>query len=318
MFMKVVTISKYGSPDVLKIEEVTEPKINQNEILVRIIATSVTAADSRIRAARFPKGFGLFARLVFGVTKPRIHILGSTYSGVIEKVGKNVSGYKVGDEICGMTGTKMGTYAERIKVSKFNSIAKKPKSISHQDAVGMLFGGTAALYFVRNKLKVKKGDTVLVNGASGAVGTNAVQLAKYFGAEVTGVTSSDNANIVRKLGAKHVIDYEKQNILELRQKFDVVLDTVGNISPEDAKKLIKTNGRAGLMVAGLSDALRAHGQVIVGTATEKSEDITFLLSLMEQRKLKTVIDSTFKLKDITKAHRRADSGRKVGNIVIEL
>lgn len=316
--MKAAVIEAYGSPEVLKIRSVQKPKIGDNDILVRVKAVAVTSADSRIRSARFPKGFGFLAKLVFGITKPRIKILGNTYSGTVVEVGKNISMFSVGDEVCGMTGVKMGTYAEFIKVSKFKSIAKKPSTVSHEEAAGLLFGGTAALYFIRDKLSVKKQDTIIINGASGAVGTNAVQLAKYFGAKVTAVTSGDNAGLVRELGAEHVIDYTKQDLATLGQKFDVVLDTVGNVSPETAKELLNNGGRAGLMVAGLYETLKARGPIKTGTATEKKEDIDFLLKLVGQNKLKVVIDKLYKLDDIAKAHSHVDTGKKVGNVIVRL
>lgn len=316
--MKSVIFTQYGPPKVLHVEEVPKPTINDDEILVRVKAAAVTAADSRIRAARFPKGFGLLARMVFGLTKPRIKVLGNTYSGVVEEAGRNVTDFAVGDEVCGMTGGKMGTYAQYIPVRTFKSIAKKPESISHEDAAGMLFGGTAALYFVRDKIHAQKGETAVINGASGAVGTNAVQLAKYFGAKVTGVTSSDNAELVKSIGAESIIDYEKQSLVNSGNTFDVILDTVGNISPKAAKKLLTKKGRAGLMVAGLGEMLRSRKPILTGTATEKKEDIEFLLSLVEQGELRVIIDKMYSLDDVVAAHAHADTGKKVGNIVLSL
>lgn len=316
--MKAATIDTYGAPEVLVVKDIPKPTIGDGDILVRVKAVAVTAADSRIRGARFPKGFGFFARLAFGITKPRIKVLGNTYSGVIEEVGKNVNQFKVGDEVCGMTGVSMGTYAEYIKISKLGSVAKKPVGVTHEDAAGLLFGGTAALYFLRDKLAIKEGDEVLVNGASGAIGTNAVQLAKYFGAKVTGVTSSPNAQLVTSLGAEQVIDYTKQSVAKSDRKFDIVLDAVGNISPAIAKTLLTSNGRAGLVVAGLGDMLKAHGQIKVGTSTEKKEDIEYLLSLVEQGKIKVVIDKLCTLDEIVDAHTHVDTGRKVGNVVVTI
>lgn len=316
--MKAAILNTYGSPDVLQIMEVPKPRINKKEILIKVKAVAVTSADSRIRGARFPKGFGFFARLAFGVTKPRVKILGSTYSGVVHEVGSDVSDYKVGDEVCGMTGISMGAYAEFIKVGKFTSITIKPKNISHEEAAGMLFGGTAALYFLRDKLMVGKNDEVLINGASGAVGYNALQVARYYGAKITAVTSGDNMDLVKKLGAGQTVDYTKMSLDSINQKFDVVLDTVGTISPELAKSLLKNNGRAGLMVAGLGETLRARGRIKVGTATEKKEDIEFLLGLLAEGKLKVIITRVYKLNDIVQAHKYVDSGHKVGNVIVTL
>jgi len=316
--MKAVIIEEYGEPEVLQIKDFPRPKIGDKDILVRVKAVAVTAADSRIRGARFPKGFGFLAKLVFGIAKPRVKILGNTYSGIVEQAGRDVTQFHVGEEVCGTTGIHMGTYAEYIKVSKYKSIALKPTSVSHEDAAGLLFGGLAALYFIRDKLSVKKGETVVINGASGAVGTNAVQLAKYFGAKVAGVTSSSNAKLVRSIGAEHVIDYTKQDLIKSDKKFDVVLDTVGNISPHAAKRLLTTKGRAGLMVATLWEGITARKPVITGTATEKKEDIKFLLELTEQGKIKVVIDKIYEIDDIVAAHRHADSGKKVGNVIVRL
>jgi NADPH:quinone reductase-like Zn-dependent oxidoreductase len=196
--MKAAILEKYGAPEVLKIKEVPKPKISNKEILIKLDSVAITSADSRIRGARFPKGFGFLARLAFGITKPRIKILGSTYSGVVHEVGGKISEYKVGDEVCGMTGIKMGAYAEFIKLSNFKSVTLKPTKVSHGDAAAMLFGGTAALYFIRDKLLIKNGEEILINGASGAVGSNAVQLARYYGAKVTALTSGDNEEFIKK------------------------------------------------------------------------------------------------------------------------
>ena len=315
--MKAAIVNSYGPPDVIQIKEVPTPQIGKGQILVQIKATAVTSADSRIRGARFPKGFGVLARLAFGISKPRIKVLGSTYSGVVHEVGSDVSDYKVGDEVCGMTGVGMGAYAEFLKISKFKSIAIKPKNISHEEAAGMLFGGTAALYFLRDKLTVGKNDTALINGASGAVGYNAVQIAKHFGAKITGVTSGDNGDLVKKLGAERIIDYTKTSLDSIDDKFDVVLDTVGNISPKLGRNLLNDNGRAGLMVAGLGEMLKARGPIKVGTATEKKEDIEFLLNLLEAGELKVITDKIYSLDDIAQAHQYVDSGRKVGNVIVK-
>lgn len=316
--MKAAIFTKYGPPEVLRIVDLPKPVIGDNDILVRVKAVAVTSGDCRIRGARFPKGFGFFARVAFGLRKPRIKVLGNTYSGVVESVGKNVTEFKTGDEVCGMTGGKMSTYAEYVPVRSFKSIAKKPASISHEDAAGMLFGGTAALYFLRDKIQIKAGETAVINGASGAVGTNAVQLAKYFGAKVTGVTSGDNAEMVKSIGAQVIINYEKQNLIDTAEKFDVILDTVGNLKPTVTKKLLTHKGRAALMVASLGAVIFARKPILTGAATEKKEDIEFLLSLMEQGRLKAIIDKTYDLDNVVAAHEYVDAGKKTGNVVITL
>ena len=316
--MKQALYTKYGPPDVLHVVEVPKPTIAPHEILIKVHAAAATSADARIRGARFPRGFGFLARIAFGITRPRNRVLGSTYSGVIAQVGDSVTQHKVGDAVCGMTGVKMGTYSEYITVGSFKALATKPDSVSHEDAAGVLFGGTAALYFVRDILNIGEGQTVLINGASGAVGSNAVQLARHFGATVTAVTSAKNAALVRKLGASEVIDYTTQDIAGMNQTYDAVLDAVGTISPALARTLIASGGRAGLMVAGLGETLRAHGSIKTGTAPEKAEDIAFLLDLVANGTLKVVIDKVYAFEDIVAAHRHVDSGQKVGNVIIRV
>lgn len=318
--MKAAVCSHYGPADVVTVQDVPRPQPKANEVLVKVYSTAVTAADSRIRAARFPKGFTVFARLAFGVAKPRQKVLGSCFSGVVEAVGPKATEFAIGEEVCGMTGIKMGAHAEYIVVRCDKAIVKKPARISHDDAAAMMFGGTAALFFLRDKAKVAGGNKVLINGASGAVGTNAVQIAKYLGGEVTAVTSADNEELVRSIGADRVIDYTKTQLVGLEDKFDVILDAVGNIDIKSGVSLLNSDGRLALMVASLSQmfASARYKQVVTGTAAERKEDIAFLLGLMEERKLMAVIDSAYSLDDIAQAHARADGGNKKGNIVIKV
>lgn len=319
-YMKAAVYSRYGSPDVVTIQEVPRPIPKANEVLVRVFSTAVTVADSRIRGARFPQGFSLLARMAFGITGPRRKILGSCFSGVVEAIGKDVVGYEIGDEVCGMLGVRMGAHAEYLVIRQDKGIVQKPQGVTHDDAAAMVFGGMAALYFLRDKAKVAAGNKVLINGASGAVGTNAVQLAKYLGAEVTAVTSGDNEALVRSIGADHVVDYTKTQLPELEDKYDVILDAVGNIDIKSGIGLLSKDGRLVLMVAGLNQMLASSGykQVITGTASERKENIAVLLGLMEEHKLKAVIDSVYSLDDIEQAHTRADGGNKKGNIVIRV
>ncbi len=316
--MKAAVYTQYGPPEVVNIREVATPTPRKNELLVRVISSAVTAADGRIRAARFPRGFGYVARLVFGVRAPRHHILGSSFSGVVEAVGDGVSEFKVGDEVAGMSGIKMSAHAEFITVPAGTSVVKKPAAVSHDDAAGVLFGGTAALYFIRDVGSTHDGQSVLVNGASGAVGSNAVQLASHFGATVTAVTSGDNSELVRSIGASLVIDYETQPLADITERFDIVLDAVGNIDIKHGLRLLKPGGRLLLMVASLGQMFLFNGRVKTGTATEKAEDIATLLSLVSEGTLKVLIDSTFTLEQIQDAYRRLDSGKKKGNIILRV
>lgn len=316
--MKAVVYDTYGLPEVLQVKDIPKPKLKDNELLVRVENVAVTVADSRIRGARFPKGFAPFARLAFGVFRPRKKVLGSCFSGVVAAVGSSVDNFAIGDEVCGTSGAKMGAYAEYVAVSAHKPIVKKPKGVSHKDAAGVLFGGTAALYFLRDRAKVFKGQNLLINGASGAVGTNGVQLARHFGASVTAVTSAANADLVKSLGAHKVVDYEKQNLTMLSQKYDVVLDTVGNIPIKAGKKLLTKDGKLLLMVASLPQMFQSSSQVLTGVAPEKVDDMAFLLSLVGRGELKVVIDKVYAIEDIVEAHRHVEKRNKKGNVVLSI
>lgn len=214
-----------------------------------------------------------------------------------------------------MTGTRMGAHAEYVAVPE-GRLAGKPPGVTHEDAAGVLFGGTAALYFLRDGVSVGSGRSVLVNGASGAVGTNAVQLASHLGARVTAVTSAANAELVTDLGAERVIDHHQTDVGGLAQRFDVVLDTVGNLTAATGRRLLTEGGVLALAVASLGDQIRARGNLVAGSAPERVEDFEYLLQLVAAGDLTVVHDQTFALDDIVEAYRRVDSGHKVGNIVV--
>ncbi len=322
--MKAAVYDKYGGPEVLHIVDVEKPTPGPKDLLVKLDSVSVTVADSRIRGANFPPGFGFFARLIFGMFKPKNRILGSSFSGVVESIGSEVTKFKIGDEVLGMNGLKMSAYAEYLTISESSSVILKPIEITHEEAAGFSFGGTTALFFIRDQAKIKHGDSILINGASGAVGTNAIQLAKYYGAEVTAICSSKNIELVKELGADHVTDYTKENFLDSNTKYDVVMDAVGNISIPEAKKILKDVGTYLLVVAGIGRTINAAfnkrgGQkVLDGSAPEKKSDLEFLANLVKEKKLKVVIDKVFPFKDIVKAHTHVDSGRKVGNVILKI
>ncbi len=313
--MKAAVNQQYGGPEVVRIAEVAQPVPGANEVLIRVRAAAVTSADARIRAARFPRGFRVPARLMFGIRRPRKHILGSSFSGVIEAVGPKVTGFEPGDEVCAMTGIKFGAHADYVALPA-KKVARKPASVTHEDAAGVLFGGTTALFFLRDKAQVGPGQSVLINGASGAVGTNAIQLAKQFGAIVTAVTSGANRELVTQLGADNVIDYTKVDLLSIAERFDVVLDTVGNLGIKTSRPLLTAEGVTLLAVADLGTILTARGNVITGTAPERAEDAKLLLNLIKEGTLTVVYDGVFDLDDIVEAHRRVDSGHKRGNIIV--
>jgi NADPH:quinone reductase-like Zn-dependent oxidoreductase len=313
--MRAAVARRYGAPEVVVIEDVPRPEPRAGQVLVRVRAAAVTSGDARIRAARFPPGFGFPARLALGIRGPRRSILGGTFSGVVEAVGPDGGDLAPGDEVCGMTGIRMGAHAEYV-AAPVAKVARKPATVTHEDAAGVLFGGSAALHYLRDKASVGAGTSVLVNGASGAVGTNAVQLAAHFGATVTGVTSAANAELVTALGATRVIDHTEVDVTSVAERYDVVLDAVGNLSIATGRRLLTDGGKLLLVVAGLGATIRARGNVAAGPAPERAEDFEVLLSLVSAGDLTVVHDETFALDDIVDAHRRVDGGHKVGNVLV--
>lgn len=313
--MRGAVHSRYGPPEVVSVREVDPPVLKADDVLVRVHATAVTAADSRIRAARFPRGFGPFARLVFGVRRPRRHILGSCVSGVVEAVGADVTAFGVGDEVCGMSGPRMGAHAELASVQAARLVAK-PKAVAHDDAAGVLFGGTTAWDYLHTKATVHQGDRVLVVGASGAVGSNAVQLAAIAGAHVTAVTSGRNAELVRSLGASEVVDYTTTDLTAVPERFDIVVDTVGTLTGSTGRPLLAPNGVLLLVAADLPQTIRARGNVRAGVAAERPEDMTALLDLVADGSLRVVLEEVLPMEEIAEAYRRVDSGHKVGNVIV--
>jgi NADPH:quinone reductase-like Zn-dependent oxidoreductase len=315
MKMRAAIVEQYGAPSVVRLAEVPPPEPKPGEVLVRVRAAAVTIADARIRGSRFPAGFGLMSRLIFGVTRPRLKVLGSAFSGVVEGLGAGVDGLRLGDEVCGMAGMAMGAHAEYVAVAE-KKVVRKPAAVSHDDAAGILFGGTTALHFLRDSITLRPGASVLVNGASGAVGTCAVQLAKHYGASVTAVTSGPNAELVASLGAERVVDYAVTPLPTLKERFDVVLDTVGTISPAFGKQLLAPNGTLLLVAGDLWALLQARGNVKGGVASERPADFAYLLQLMSEGHLSSVTDSVYSLEEIVRAYERVDSGRKRGSVIV--
>lgn len=313
--MRAAVIEQYGGPDVVRVKEVPQPTPRRGDVVVRVHAAAVTSADARLRSARFPAGFAPFARLIFGIRRPRRPILGSAFSGVVEAVGAAVTEFAPGDEVSGMAGLRMGAHAEYLTVAA-KRITRKPPAVSHDEAAGVLFGGSAALHFLRDKATIGPGTSVLINGASGAIGTIAVQLAAHAGAHVTGISSAANVELVMKLGADAVIDYTSVDVASVTDRFDVVLDTVGNLSIDGGRRLLTEGGTLLLAVATLAENLRARGNVVAGTAPERAEHFAHLLQLVSDGHLSVVIDDIYDLDDIADAYRRIDTGRKVGNLLV--
>lgn len=322
--MKAFVYERYGSPDVLELKEVEKPTPKDNEVLIRIYATTVTSADWRVRSLNVPVGFGLISRMFLGVTRPRQPILGTELAGKVESVGKDVSKFKVGDPVFAFSGVGMGCHAEYKCMPDDRAIVLKPVNLTYEEAAAMSFGGTTALDFFR-RAKLQSGEKVLVNGASGAVGTAAVQLAKHFGADVSGVCSTANMALVKSLGANPVIDYTKDDFTENGETYDVIVDTAGTAPFSRSQASLKEKGRLLQVLGGLPDMLRvpwvtmtSSKKVIAGPAAERAEDLRFLAKLAETGVFKPVIDRRYPFDQIVEAHRYVDTGRKKGNVVITL
>jgi NADPH:quinone reductase-like Zn-dependent oxidoreductase len=319
MKMKAIVYKKYGSPEVLQLEEVEKPNPKDNEVLIKIKATAVNSGDWRLR-----KADPYAVRLFFGLTKPKINILGGVFSGVIERIGKNVTRFKVGDEVFGHTDMSFGAYAEYKCVPENATLALKPPKMSHQEAATIPFGGTTAWYFIK-KANIQPGQKVLINGASGAVGSMAIQLARYFGANVTGVCSTGNIDLVKSLGADQVIDYTKEDFTKNGEIYDVIFDSVNKISVSRSLKSLSKKGIMILSAAGASEMLQglwismtSSQKVITGVISHTTEDIVFLKKLIETNDLKAVIDKVYTLEQMAEAHAYVEKGHKKGNVAIAL
>ena len=315
----------YGGPEVLQVKELTKPKPKDDEILVRIRAAEATSGDARIRGSDFPPLFWLPARLIFGPFKPRKPVLGYGLGGVIEEVGKGVTHYKEGDEIFGASGWGFGAYAEYITLKEDGILSVKPASMTFDEASTVAFGGLTALHFLR-KGDIQKGQKVLIYGASGAVGTYSVQLARYFGAEVTGVCSSANLELVRSLGAHKVIDYTKEDFTKKGERYDLIFDTVGKSPFTPSLRSLKKGGAYLLAVhmellnilKGLLVTIIGDKRVVGGATEERSEDLEILKELIEAGDLRPHIDRTYPLDQISEAHGYVDGGHKRGSVVLTI
>ena len=321
--MKAVVWTKYGPPDVLELQEVEKPTPKDNEILIKIHATTVTAGDCEIRGLKFSFWLRALMRLGFGFRRLRRKILGMELAGEIESVGKDVTLFKKGDQVFGTTGTRLGSYAEYIclrEKRKLGTLALKPNNMTYEEAAAVPIGGLEALHFL-GKGNIQKGQKILIIGASGTIGTFAIQLAKYYGAEITAVGNPTSLEVMKSLGAIKVIDYTKEDFTKNGEIYDIILDVVGKSSISDYKESLKENGLLLLANPMLSRKAKGIGPsitVIAVSASSKKEDLIFLKGLIEEGKIKTVIDRTYPLEQISEAHRYVDSGQKTGNVVINV
>ncbi len=313
--MRAVVVERYGPPSTARIMDVPDPVPRPNEVLVRVVSTAVTAGDARIRSGTFPKGMNLLGRLALGVSGPRARVLGMALSGVVEARGSAVTELEVGDEVAGMAGQRMGAHAQRVAVAT-DRLVRKPAGVTHDAAAAAIFGGSTAMHFLLDVARLRAGHDVLVVGASGAVGSAAVQLAKRSGATVTAVASTRNLELLHRLGIDAHVDYTTTPVTGLGRRFDVVLDTVGTLSPREARALLREGGTAVLVAADLSQMLAARGAVKAGTAPGHAALVARVLALVERGELDPVIQESLPLEEIARAYEIADSRRKVGSIVV--
>ena len=324
--MKAIIHTKYGPPDELQLKEVEKPVPGDNEVLIKVNATTVTTTDCNVRNFTFvPKSFKFFARMMFGFKKPKVNILGFDLAGVIEAVGKDVKLFKPGDQVFGSPGTKMGGHAEYACVSENGALAIKPADMRWEEAAAISLAGNTALFFIRDLGKIHDGQKILIHGASGAIGTYAVQLARYYGAEVTGVCSGTNAEMVKSLGAYKVIDYTKEDFTKNDDRYDFVFDVVGKTTFSQCKGILKQKGIYLENMLGLKDILKMMwtsfigGKKIKGGVSKGSaENLNFLIELIESGKLKPVIDRSFPLEKTAEAFQYVEQGHKKGNVIITM
>jgi NADPH:quinone reductase-like Zn-dependent oxidoreductase len=315
--MKAAVFDRYGPPEVVHIEDVPMPVPKDGQLLIESHATTVNSGDARVRALRVPHGMSALVRLTMGVTKPRRPVLGFEVAGRVTEVASGVTAFQPGDRVVASRGFKFGCHAEYITVAEHGQVARIPDNVSYDAAVALCFGGSTALHFF-DRGKLSAGESILINGASGAVGAIAIQLAKHRGAEVTAVCSSANLDLVRGLGADQVIDYTTQDFTRDGQRYDVIMDTHGNAPYARVKHSLKPGGPFLMVVGDLFQNVASTWQpaTIGGTGRVTGETYRTLMSLAGQDVLKPVIDTVLPFEQIVEAYRRVDSGHKVGSIVL--
>ncbi|HNW81555.1 MAG TPA: NAD(P)-dependent alcohol dehydrogenase [bacterium] len=328
--MKSVVCTKYGPPEVLQIKEVEKPAPKDNEVLIRVHAASVNYGDliarnfKDVTPSKFnmPMLLWIISKLVFGLRKPRIKVLGSEFSGEIESVGVNVKKFKQGDKVFGYLGAGMGAYAEYICLPETGCLAIKPENISYEEAAAVSYGAIMALPLLK-KVNLKPGQKILINGASGSIGSAAVQIAKHFGAEVTGICGTPRLEFVKTLGADKVIDYTKEDFTQNGEKYDVIFDILGKSSFSQNKNSLNENGiyllasfKTKQLFQMLLTSISGGRKVICSIAPGSLNDLILVKELIEEGKIKTIIDKRFPLEQTAEAHRYVEEGNKKGSVVI--
>ncbi|MBN2175920.1 MAG: NAD(P)-dependent alcohol dehydrogenase [Bacteroidales bacterium] len=328
--MKAVIYNEFGPPEVLELKEKEKPFPKDNEILIKIYAASVNYGDLIARhfndvtprEFNMPFLFWFMARMYFGWSKPKVNILGSEFSGEVESTGKGVKAFKSGDQVFGYLGQAMGAYAEFLRMKEDGVVVHKPENMSHEEAATIPSGGMTALALLR-KAQIQAGQKVLINGASGGIGSMAVQLAKNAGAEVTGVCGTHRIEFVKSLGADKVIDYTKEDFTKSGETYDLIFDILGRSSFSRCKNSLAGNGRylrasfkSPQLIQMLWTSLFSKKKVICALSPQKSEDLKEIKKFIEAGKIKSIIDRSFAAEQVAEAHRYAEEGRKKGNIVI--
>lgn len=322
--MQAWVCRRYGGPEVVELAEVAKPVPTDDEVLVRIHATTVSSGDWRVRTLDVPRGFGLMARLALGITRLRQPILGTELAGTIERVGRNVTRFKPGDAVVAFPGVRMGCHAQYRTVAEDGPIALKPANLSFDEAATLSFGGSTAMHFLR-RAGLRSGETILVIGASGAVGVALVQLAGLAGAQVTAVASKANLAFVAALGAAHVIDYTERDVLRETTTYDVIADTTGAHSYSRCRHILKKGGRLLAIAGGVPDLLAVawapligSHKVIAGPSPEPPEDVRELARLAQAGQIRAVIGRTYEFSQMQEAHAFVETRRKRGSVVVHV
>jgi NADPH:quinone reductase-like Zn-dependent oxidoreductase len=320
--MKAAFCEQYGPPEMVVIKDVPVPLVGERDVLIRVNTTAVNIADARIRALRVPRGLAIPSRLALGILHPRNPIFGLEVAGIVERVGAAVRSFKPGDRVVASRGFKLGGHAEFMRVAETGAITTIPDNVSDADAVALLFGGVTALGFF-DQAKLRAGEHVLINGASGAVGVIAVQVAKQRGAVVTGVCSAANAELVRSLGADDVIDYGSRDFTKEQTRYDLIMDNVGNAPYPRIRHVLKPGGRFLMVIGDLPQMLAAIPRKdVVSSISEgvaiSTRNYRVLLDMAAAAQLRAVIDRSFPLEQIAEAHRLVDTGHKRGSVIINV